>query len=555
MGRDGAKSTMTRWQRSLSENRWPVLLGAAALLWANLPILMGFAVQDSHHLFSGFFICQQDGFSYLAKMRQGAEGNWLFKLPYTTEPHQGALLYVFYLVAGKLSRVSGLEYILVFHLFRLLGSLVLLAVCAKFVTRFADTHRWRSLSWALILWGGGVDWLISMLDTRYVAFASIAPDAFVFTVLYGPPHIIIALVFLLWTLMRVSYLFEPAANGDRRRIALQVGAAGLGIALMRPEYVAILLSVTAAYWLVLCWRDRQLHLNRIGMVAVAALPAGIYAAYVFWVSRTDPAMSAWAAQNSFESPSLPNLLAGIGLLLLPTTLGIAGWPANRSLSHRPWWRNRDRLVLTAWLAAVPILLHIPLSLNRRLIGGAQIAMAIVAGYWIDRHLLPWLAARPRCRVGVAPILMSAAMLLVSYPLLFGASAASFVATRPASLFLSGDELVALKWLAEQNGQPVVLASETTGNRIPAFSNAIPVLGHPIETLAVEKRRMDVSRFFATGTDTAERSTILDEYHVDLIWWGENELRLGDFSPADEPGMKQVFNSASIEIWVRKLALE
>ncbi|MCK4961839.1 MAG: hypothetical protein KAS19_05105, partial [Anaerolineales bacterium] len=37
-------------------------------------------------IFSGFLINPMDGFSYLAKMRQGAEGSWLLHLPYAPEP-------------------------------------------------------------------------------------------------------------------------------------------------------------------------------------------------------------------------------------------------------------------------------------------------------------------------------------------------------------------------------------------------------------------------------------------------------------------------------------
>jgi hypothetical protein len=532
------------WRRSLSENRWLLILGAAALLWANVPYLVGYAVQDSQHLFSGFFIFEQDGFSYLAKMRQGAQGNWLFRLPYTTETHEGVLLFILYLVAGKLSRVVGLSSVAFYHLVRLLGSVLLLLTGARFVSRFADSRRWRLLSWVLILFGGGVDWLISMTDARYVSYTSVAPDAFVYSILFGPPHVMIALALLLWTLLRTSDLFRRGTKISGPRAVLSVAAGGLGVALSRPEYVPILLAVTAVYWLALCWKDRRPHPLELCSAAGAQLPALLYGSYVYFVSRTNPAIAAWTAQNPFESPSLPNLLAGLGLLFVPATLGVADWPAASAMPRRTWWRNRDRLLLTSWLLLLPILLYLPLSLNRRLVGGAQFSMAIVAGYWIDHNLMPWLSTLPWKRLAAAPILALATAGLTSYPILFGLSAASFVSTRPDSLFISPDELAALEWLGDQDGQPIVLADERAGNHIPAFSDAIPVLGHPIETLAVARKRSDIERFYSAGTSTADREALLELYGVDLVWWGPIEQAANG---SEQIGENIIFEQGAIKL--------
>ena len=95
---------------------WAFLLGMSALCWANLPYLVGYLVADQQTFFSGFFIFERDGFSYLAKVRQGAEGSWLFHLPFTTEPHQGAILYSFYIALGKAARSLGVSMAAACHL-------------------------------------------------------------------------------------------------------------------------------------------------------------------------------------------------------------------------------------------------------------------------------------------------------------------------------------------------------------------------------------------------------------------------------------------------------
>lgn len=109
-----------------------------ALLWANLPYLVGYASSTSNNRFSGFFLYEQDGYSYLAKMRQGAHGAWTFHLPYTSEDEYqaGGVAYLFYLIAGKIGDSP-----LVYHTARLLSSIFLLIVLRRFITRFVRDGR------------------------------------------------------------------------------------------------------------------------------------------------------------------------------------------------------------------------------------------------------------------------------------------------------------------------------------------------------------------------------------------------------------------------------
>jgi len=533
--------TLLRQDRSLNVHKKKALvLGFIALLWINMPYLVGWLVSNSSDdcSFGGFFIFEQDGFSYLAKMRQGAKGNWLFHLPYTTEPHQGALLYVFYLTVGKAARLVGIPLINAYHITRLLGSGLLLAAGARFITHFA-TSRWRLLSWGLLLLGGDAGWLVTLFNPRYIAYASVTPDAFLYSVLFGPPHIIIALAILLWLLQKVLQQIESPAQNIRWNIWLLLMPGGLLMALARPEYVAVLLSVLGAYWLALLLTRRKFPIREALLFSGTAFPGTIYALYVFYISKANPVIAAWTTQNPFYTPPLVNLLAGIGPLLLPGLLGV--------ISGR-WWQDEKRLLLVAWAVALPIMLYLPLSLNRRLVGGAHFALTLPAGYWLDKQLLPWLQGAQWRRVIVGPLTALAALILISYPLLFSLGAAGFVASRPDQLFLSANERDALAWLAEHGEGAIILSAEQTGNHIPAFSNATPVLGHPIETLSVEQKRADVARFYTTDASPAERQATLAHYGVNYVWFGPAERALGSFDPAGVDGIQLVFQQEQEQIW-------
>src|SRR3989304_1440130 len=90
------------------------------------PYLLASWGQPPGFVFSGLLINPVDGFSYLAKMRQGTGGAWLFHLPYAAEPGSGALLFLYYLGLGHLQRGSGVDPLVVFHGARLLGTAVML---------------------------------------------------------------------------------------------------------------------------------------------------------------------------------------------------------------------------------------------------------------------------------------------------------------------------------------------------------------------------------------------------------------------------------------------
>ncbi len=80
-----------------AEWRWLFINSVIIMLITSLPYLYGWWLSTPQNQFSGFFMGVEDANSYLAKMRQGAEGGWLFYLPYTAEAHPGVYLYTFHL--------------------------------------------------------------------------------------------------------------------------------------------------------------------------------------------------------------------------------------------------------------------------------------------------------------------------------------------------------------------------------------------------------------------------------------------------------------------------
>lgn len=476
-------------------------------------------------------------------MRQGAEGSWLFHLPFSTEPHEGALLYFPYLLAGKVSRFFNLPLVAAYHLTRIVATVALLAGAARFTAQFATKPRWRLISWGMLVFGGGADWLISMISPSYISFSGTAPEAFLFSVLWGPPHLQIAMALLIWLLLGALWLFAEIANKEqshRSWLAIAVMALGeLAMVLALPAYGLILSVVLVTYLLArfFLWRGRLVV--EVVAVGLIGLPSIFYVTHLFWVLRSNPAMNAWESQYPFGATPWFNLLLSMSMYL---TCGLLG------LIRGQWWQNKALLLVVSWIAALPIIVSLPLSVQQRMIGGVQIVLALAAGYWLDAHLLPWLKDVPWRRIILGPAMAMGALILISYPVLFGFGAIGFVTSLPEELFLSNDEMATLEWLAKQEDGRVVLSAELTGNHVPAFSSATPVLGHPIETLAVEEKRTDVAHFFAVETSPAERQAILTRYGVDFVWWGPSERALGANSPGTLPDFREAFRHGDIQIW-------
>ena len=93
------------------------MIGAAliVLLLASLPYLVGILTAGPDQVFSGLQVNPLDGVSYLAKMRLGYNGGWLFRLLFTPEQGQGVFLFTYFIGLGHLARIFGLPLIVVFH--------------------------------------------------------------------------------------------------------------------------------------------------------------------------------------------------------------------------------------------------------------------------------------------------------------------------------------------------------------------------------------------------------------------------------------------------------
>jgi hypothetical protein len=566
------ESTFPLKRQGLGEYRFVLIGSFVALAITSIPYLVGAALANDERVFGGFVYAVEDCYSYVAKMRQGAEGAWLFHIVYTPEPHPDALFFPFHLLLGKLARLlsggnltSGMVW--TYHVARWVFGLGLLLTVYRFLAAFTERTMVRRLAWLMVTFGGGLGWLLIALGKSdwlgSMPLDFILPEGFTFLVLYAFPHIALARTLMLWGLLCLFKAWQvDQVTGDPGPVsgsAPRLSSVGLAVVagflwvlmgLIVPFYAAVAWAIMGAGWIVLAVRERRLPWGSAavaGMAAVISAPIVIYSA---WRFTSHPVYAAWASQNRILSPHPLHYLAAYGL-----PLALAGFAVKDA-----WHGKRPAWLILAWVGVVPFLVYLPFNLQRRLVEGVQVPLSLLAAIGLtkitkSKSKIPnpnssecgrcgsadfaqkraggaalgggWrrLSLRSRLTVGIVLVL-----LLPSNVMLVAGNAMA-LRELPAPIFRDSEEVAALDWLSHQvTPGDVVLASYETGNYLPARVGARVFVGHGPESVRAAEKKALAARFFRGATEDTWRQNLLTEYGIDYVFWGPKERDLGDFDP-------------------------
>ncbi|MEX2161938.1 MAG: hypothetical protein WD751_08495 [Anaerolineales bacterium] len=488
-----------------------------------IPFLIANASTDTHHVFDGFLFNPIDGQSYLAKMRQGYEGSWLFTLPYTADPGEGAAINLYYLFLGHVARTFGLSLLFTFHAARILGGIALGLALYVFFRRVFPDRGSQDFAFSLALFGSGLGWLViwfgSFTSDFWVA------EAYPFLASLTNAHFPLGLALQVWLLSLATA--APGRGGK------QLAFAALAAVLLSIIFPFGWIVVVVTYGGHLLWLILRHELIAGNVWTLLAIVAGgfPYAAYALWVTNSHLVLSQWNAQNITPTPGLLDL----SISLLPA-LPLAVWGAYCTFTRGT---NGSRL-LAVWLLVGIILIYVPFGLQRRLISGLFIPVAGLAATAFAR-----LELRPSFRRFAATALFALALPTNAIRAIGSVAA---VAENDSRFTLSVQELEAFTWL-EGTALPgsLVLASPDSGLLLPAYAPVRVVYGHPLETIDADARHAEVTAFFSGALDQAAEIDYLEEWGVDYVLYGPRERQLG--SLPELPGWQLVFDQDDlIQIW-------
>jgi hypothetical protein len=531
---------------SSAERRW--LIGASLIVLglASLPYLVGALAAGPDRIFTGLQVSPLDGLTYLAKMRLGYNGEWLFRLTFTPEEGQGVFLLTHFMALGQVARLTGLPLIVVYHLARLLGGFALLWMIYQLIARVTDASDLRRRTWWIVALSSGVGWCAALLGHGDAADLTI-PESNTFYSLIANAHFALAAAIMIAMFILILEMYSFLI---RRMIGLTF--LSLVLAIIQPFALVAVYGVAGVTLLMLWWRNSRTHLAQraaqleagvrrernvvqskdasafpclqflaafITGLITAPLLIGIYSA-----TQTDVLMRAWSAQNLTLSPPPLDYVLGYGLLWIFAFFG----------ARSAWRRKSDwDVLLLVWIIVTLPMLYMPFPLQRRLSLGLHVPIGILAAAGLTELVRSkW----PR-RALIGVTLLTSLFIELA---LFGGAA-----VRDSRIYLTTNEAAALNWLQANVPQDtVVLASPEMGGFIPAFAGQRVVYGHPFETVDAQRREQEVRDFFAGKIDQIQ---MLRDNQVAYVFSGPREQKLGAINTARLP-LDEVFAAGDVIVY-------
>lgn len=560
---------------SPAEWRWVLWFGILVMLATTLPYLVGFASQGENWHFTGFVFGVEDGNSYIAKMRTGSAGAWLFRTPYSAAPQGGVLAFLPYLLLGKLLAPSSAHvyFVWLFHAFRLGAGMLSLFAAYAFVSEFIQSVPGRRLALVLIALGGGLGWILVLvgksgwLGSLPLDFYS--PETFGFLALYGVPHLALGRAALFWGLRAHLQIIQSESLPSPGDLG-HLGVAWLLAALAQPLQAVILGYVLALHFALLMLvglvkpelassRGCIVWLRIAALQTLSGLPAIAFLAYTLLAFNSDPYLKAWTSQNIILSPHPLHYLLAYGWAL---PLALPG--ALHLLRQLP----QKGLLLAGWVASLPLLAYLPFNLQRRLPDGIWVALVILVLVQLETFILgrgtfgqsglPMLPAlrldeisrqsagqdsRPRRLLRLLYLSLAFPSTLI---LLAGGVLAASSPGLP--LFRPSAEVAASEYLAAVAAPgDVVLSPYSIGNALPAWAPVRVVVGHGPETIGLESLLPRVHAFFQEAAP-ALNAELLAEQAVDFIFAGPSERPFVVTAPAAQ-SLELIFDRAGYAIFL------
>jgi hypothetical protein len=482
------------------EWRWLAVVTLALMLVSSLPYLIAWAAAPEGAHFTGLIFNPQDGNSYIAKMRQGLAGSWVFRLPYTPEPQDGAPVYLFYLFLGHVARWTGLPLIVIYHAARLIGGAAMLVMVYVLASRVSDDIGERRVTFLLAALGSGLGWLVVFFG--YQSADLWVPEAFPVYALLANAHFSLSMGLMAWIVdcgMRISDWRLAIGNWRYWLLGLGMVVAAIVLGAVQPFGLVAVFGGMGVMFMARAVRERAVPWWAIAWMALLGLAASPYPLYTLQAMRTDPALAVWNAQNVTDSPPIWDWMLSYGLVMVLAVFGTVF--AVRRGSDGDW-------LLVGWVAVTIIGMYLPLPLQRRLSLGLGVPVGLLAGVGWWRVVRLRIKARWRSLMQglvVAFCALTPVFLIVGHL----ATASNF--------YLSDGEWTALAWLREK-GEPgaVVLCSLRMGLFVPAWAGQPVVYGHPFETVNAEARKAQVEAYWAGEMRKEEREAFLRENWVGYV---------------------------------------
>ena len=525
-----------------------ILLASIILIISTIPYCYVLWKTPPDMQFTGWLGSPADHNCSLSRIRQAIEGFWLFENRYTTEPHFRGMIRPYWLFIGKLSGLTKISPIIIYHLTRLFFSFLLMMVVYKFLSIFFLNKAMKIVAFLLIFLSSGFGWMFalsSFLRGGTIKFCSVdlfVPEATTFKAIHQNAHLAVSLILILL----VFVLMYSSFNNDRIKPSIYAGLVGFLLAFVHPFDMPSIYLTLFFYIIFLSYKEGKVYIPKIKaflfMVFISIVPI----LYNYYFVLFDPVVKEWHKQNVLPSPNPLGYISGFGFIFFFSLIGLA---------HAIQRRKKTDIFLIAWVISISMLLYSPIKVQVKMVMGLHIPLSILSTiglFILFKKLRKVYSIRYNRRSfkKIRFIILSIFILsttptniaLLLNDMFF------HIHADPFPVYIHKDKIEAFKWL-QRNTQSseAVLSSYQTGNFIPGWSGNKVFIGHWAETINTSEKFKLLNLFFQSENDQI-RKNILATYNIKYLFYGPEEQRLGHFNPFNELYLLEVFKNPRVSIF-------
>lgn len=512
-----------------AEWRWVIWVGCGLIVLAFVPflwVILG-GISNTRWEFMGALHDYQNGATYLAKVFQGTQGQLIPRFIHTPETQPGTLFDFIYVLIGQLSRFTFIPGVILYHIARVAASLFMYLSLYHLAACIWMRVRTRRIFFLLVVGGAGFGWFLAPLTNTPGYLDLTAPEIFPFYSTLVNVHYPLAIGCLALVASVIIPVFRPGMMTEPgvQNEGILLFVLGLVLSFVYPQALpALMLSFIVLIGV--HWYSNKALIPRDGWwlmwFIIPTLPMLVY--YGAVLAYSPVVAEIWTQQNSIPAPSLPILVASIGVPLIIALPGI--WRAVRRFEP-----DGDQFMLI-WLVMMLVLAYVTPSIERRFLIGMMIPVTYFATRALEDFWFGFVNRRWRFRLFAALLPIIAASLifvlfLPAFPVIDNNM------DEASGMLLQRDYTQAFRWLRQRGAlDDIVLAAPDTSVWIPATTGLSVVYGHPANTLQPVLKRAQVIAWYRADelndcNDLLEgRYSFTGRYTVRYVLIGPQERALG-----------------------------
>lgn len=525
-----------------------LLIANALFFITNIPVFYPLFVTPKDRICTLVHGATVDYYLYVSSIRESMDGATSITGLYTSEDTKKSMLYLFFIIIGKIASVVHLDPFITYHISRIL-SVELFFVSLYFLVSVFLTPWWALLAAVTGLFSTAPPW-----EFIYKLGLEVPPWwADTFDPLSRAdvlPHHAFGLFLLLFTLGKLFLVvFDQKREKDRKDILLLcIGSFATG--LIFPPAGLLLGAGIPLSLLLFIILNRKKKGSKRSIFIICLTTVSVVLSLLFMKSQTLLGFpwsqwSTWdvAMWNNNAPHFARNFLVGSSVLI-PFAIPALLFGLKRG--------SFKETFLVVW-----ILLPIVLMPFTDFLGIGKIRLAYMASY-IPLGIFTVYTLRYLVRQGERLIIkcIAASIILLLFLLFMYVSFQNNIKRFDFSSEVSFNACIpretvdALRFL-NRNAQPyaaVVLSDFAVGNMLPAFARMKSYFGHWTQTMNFQQKEYLTNRFFRGQMDDNEVTRFLHEGNISYVYWGVAEQKYGGDIKKYKLPLDLVFQNASVQIY-------